>query len=57
MMKLFSFGIAIISLSTLSVADDIEIFTGTGSVKDSNVLFIMDSSGSMNYNETISRPP
>ena len=57
MMKLISFGVAIISLSTLSWADDTEIFTGTGSVKDSNVLFIMDSSGSMNFEETISRPP
>ncbi len=57
MMKLFSFGIAIISLSTLSVADDTEIFTGAGGVKDSNILFILDTSGSMNESETLTRAP
>ena len=41
----------------ITSADDTEIFTGTGSVKDSNVLFILDTSGSMNDPETLTRPP
>jgi type IV pilus assembly protein PilY1 len=41
----------------IAIADDTEIFTGIGSVKDSNVLFILDTSGSMNDPETLTRPP
>jgi type IV pilus assembly protein PilY1 len=41
----------------IASADDTEIFTGTGSVKDSNVLFILDTSTSMNSSETLTRPP
>ena len=41
----------------IAIADDTEIFTGIGSVKDSNVLFILDTSGSMGDPETLTRPP
>lgn len=58
MKKLFALSLIFMLANTpIAIADDIEIFTGTGSVKDSNVLFILDTSGSMNDPETLTRPP
>ncbi|HXV08551.1 MAG TPA: hypothetical protein VD791_11015, partial [Burkholderiales bacterium] len=50
---------ALLALAAPALADDAEIFVGTGSVVSSqrpNILFVMDTSGSMSTNVTTQVP-